>query len=192
MVKKVILGFVIILLLVGLALWYFLNQAVSPGGDKNPVVASVKKALVKSVGLTCEYTDAQGAQAKTSVKNGAIRSDRIAKNASESGSVIVKEKKVYFWNTSTKQGFMMVMPEEGQTAQNAPPQALLQIENVVSGVQDYKDTCKPSMPGDDLFVPPTDVTFTDYSKMMPAPSGGQEMTEEQMQQYMDQYQKQQN
>lgn len=182
MVKKVILVLVILLLIAGLGLWYFLNQAVSPGGDKNPVVASVKKALVKSVGLTCEYTDAQGAQAKTSVKNGAIRSDRIAKNATDSGSVIVKDKKVYFWNTSTKQGFMMVMPADGQSAQGVPPQALLSVENVVSGLQEYKDSCKPSMPGDDLFVPPTDVTFTDYSKMMPAPSSGQEMNQEQMQQ----------
>lgn len=201
MAKKIILGLVIVLLLGALAAWYFISQiASSPDADKNPVVSTMKDALVKSVSLTCEYTDEQGHQSKTYVKNGVIRSDSTGASAQDAASVIVNNKKMYLWNPSTKQGFTMTIPEEGQMpTQGLPPQAMMQAEDVVSGLEQNKDACKPSMVGDDLFTPPSDVKFSDYSDMMQqAPQNSQgkpgqngQMTEEEMKQYLEQYQKQQ-
>jgi hypothetical protein len=187
MIKKIFLVLFILILLGAAGAWYYFNNQTDPEtGQKKDMQTAVEDTLVKAVSMTCEYTDDQGKQAKTYVKNGAIRSESIASNPQDSANVIVKDKKIYFWNPSTKEGFMMKVPEEGETPdQSMPQQAAIQAENIVSGLEANKDSCKPSIVSDDLFVVPTDVTFNDPSKMMQQlPTGIDEsqMTEEQKQQ----------
>jgi hypothetical protein len=198
MVKKVFLVIFILLILGAAGAWYYFNNQTDPvTGEKKDVQTAMEETVAKAVSLTCEYTDEQGTKSKTYVKNGAIRSESIASNPQDSANVIVKDKKIYFWNPSTKEGFSMNVPEEGQPVdQTMPPQAAIQAESIVSGLEANKDSCKPSIVGDELFTVPTDVTFNDPSKMMqPLPTGFDErqMSDEQkkqIEQYMQENQQQ--
>lgn len=168
------------------------NQQNSTSGN---VISSIKDALASSQSLQCEYTDEFGRKMTTYMKNGAIRSDIAGKTDEETGSMIMKDKKFYYW--SGKQGTMMefdlseisqkITPAMEDNANQQSP------EEVVSALEKYKQYCKPGTVADSLFTPPAEVKFTDLSEMMKAaqksPSGaGEVMTEEQIKQLQEKYQ----
>lgn len=171
--NKIIIG-IIALVLLGGGGYYFLSNkgAVSPSTQSTPsaqtgsgVFSSIKDALSKSLSLECNFSDQEGRQTKSFIKNGAVRADITAPKAEDSGSVIVKDKKIYFWNS--KGGFMMEMPEVTPGA-SQPSTAGTQGEagNVLDTMEKYKDSCKPAVVADNLFTPPSSVQFQDFSKMM--------------------------
>jgi hypothetical protein len=186
----IILVVVVVLALAGGGFYFLQMQKSNPAAGGN-AVTSIKDALSQSVSLECTYTDEQGRTAKTYLKNGAIRSDYTGKSMEESGSMIVKDKKMYTWNNQ-KQGFMMEIPDVTGTPEQTGEMGK---QDPVAELEKYKQSCKPAVVSDSLFTPPADVTFTDYSQMMqqapqaPGAAGG-EMTPEQQQQYqqyMEQY-----
>lgn len=201
--NKKVLAVVVVLLL--LAAGYFLmNKSGSNGGS---LVAgtqtqpgklsftSIQDALSRSLSLECTFTDDNGRQTKTYMKAGAVRTDFTGSKAEESGSMILKDKKMYSWNDTTKQGFMMQVPDLKITpTQNSktgagkgtnPADALAMIEK-------YKSSCKPGTVADSLFTPPAEIKFTDYSNMMKdlqkvaQPTNGA-MNEESLKQLMEKY-----
>ena len=52
---------------------------------------------------------------------------------------------------------MMDLPDGGQNANSA---------DTLAELEKYKDSCKPTVVADSMFVPPADVKFQDLSKMM--------------------------
>lgn len=138
--------------------------------DEN-VFTSIKDALSKSLSLKCEFADASGRQTTSYVKNGAVRADFTAAKAEESGSVIIKDKIMYFWNSQG--GWKSDVPEE-QTLPQARedlPSGQAQGANIVDSLEANKEKCKPDVVADSLFTPPADVMFQDFSKMIQAPQG---------------------
>ncbi|MBP6044973.1 MAG: hypothetical protein WAT72_01870 [Microgenomates group bacterium] len=201
--NKKVLAVVVVLLL--LAAGYFLmNKSGSNGGSlvtgtqTQPgklSFTSIQDALSRSLSLECTFTDDNGRQTKTYMKAGAVRTDFTGSKAEESGSMILKDKKMYSWNDTTKQGFMMQVPDLKITpTQNSktgagkgtnPADALAMIEK-------YKSSCKPGTVADSLFTPPAEIKFTDYSNMMKdlqkvaQPTNGA-MNEESLKQLMEKY-----
>ena len=201
--NKKVLAVVVVLLL--LAAGYFLmNKSGSNGGSlvtgtqTQPgklSFTSIQDALSRSLSLECTFTDDNGRQTKTYMKAGAVRTDFTGSKAEESGSMILKDKKMYSWNDTTKQGFMMQVPDLNITpTQNSktgagkgtnPADALAMIEK-------YKSSCKPGTVADSLFTPPAEIKFTDYSNMMKdlqkvaQPTNGA-MNEESLKQLMEKY-----
>ncbi|QQR64081.1 hypothetical protein IPH70_00920 [Candidatus Roizmanbacteria bacterium] len=201
--NKKVLAVVVVLLL--LAAGYFLmNKSGSNGGSlvtgtqTQPgklSFTSIQDALSRSLSLECTFTDDNGRQTKTYMKAGAVRTDFTGSKAEESGSMILKDKKMYSWNDTTKQGFMMQVPDLKITpTQNSktgagkgtnPSDALAMIEK-------YKSSCKPGTVADSLFTPPAEIKFTDYSNMMKdlqkvaQPTNGA-MNEESLKQLMEKY-----
>ena len=160
--------------------------------NKN-VFTSIKDALSKSVTLECTFTDEEGRKTKSYIKNGAVRSDVVGKTADESGSVIMKDKKMYYWNTKT--AFMMTFDFEnvkpsGTTTQQNTTTSTSNGANLLDTMEKYKNDCKPSVVADSLFTPPTNVKFTDYSELFKPPvanpSGGT-MNEQQVQDLLKKY-----
>lgn len=157
----------IILLLAGFV-FYFMSSKKSPtglvGSNKSEgIFTSIKDALSKSVSLQCTFTDESGRKTTSYIKNGAIRADIVSSIADESGSVILKDNKTYFWNN--KGGFVMtVEPDKTKTNGNNPAQS--QGDSIMKELEKYKDSCKASVVSDSLFTPPSDVKFTDLSKLM--------------------------
>lgn len=200
--KKIIIAVVALIFLVGVGLagykayHHFTKQ---PTGaiqtTSNSVFGSIKDALSKNLTLQCSFTDQTGRQTTSYIKHGQIRADIVASDPKQSGSVIVKDKTVYFWNGTT--GMMMALPDEAETGSTVktaggPTPASNEGTDMMATIEQYKDHCKPAVVDDSLFTPPTAVKFQDLSKMMPSgiptgmmPTG---VNQQQLQQYMQQYQ----
>ncbi len=166
--KGLLIGAVIIIILAAFGGYMFLNksQGIPSSGTENDtgnVFTSIQDALSKSVSLKCDFTDESGRKTVAYVKNGAVRADIASPNANESGSVIVKDKKIYFWNAQG--GFMMEVPETTPEEGAAKPETM-QGQDIVGSLEQYKDSCNAAIVSDSLFTPPSDVDFQDFSKMM--------------------------
>lgn len=183
---------VLIILLAGGGYFYAMNRAKTM--TTTPVLptkaasafTSIQDALTKSLSLKCDYTY-NTIHTVAYIKNGMVRSDVVdTKDASLSGSVIIKDKKIYYWNAQ-KVGFMMAMPEISVTPSISP--AVNSGQSALQNLEKYKNSCKVAAVGDDLFVLPSDITFTDQTQMMRLQPTGTSGTnyQQQAQQYMQQY-----
>ncbi|MBI2032852.1 MAG: hypothetical protein HYT10_00060 [Candidatus Levybacteria bacterium] len=206
--QGLIIGVVILLLLAGIGGYMFLGKN-NPSGsslqtasdkttkqESKDAFTSIKDALSKSLSLQCDYTDETGRKTLAYVKSGAIRTDMTGKTSEESGSAIIKDNKMYFWNG--KEGMMIEfnMSEmmEGITPEaKKSPSSQEKPENVLGDLEKFKKYCKPAVVSDSLFVPPTNVKFTDYSKLMKdatqqmQKNSGNTMDEEQIRKLQKQY-----
>lgn len=163
--------------------------------ENKSVFTSIKDALSKSLSLDCSFTDDTGRVTKSFIKNGAVRADFTGKTPQESGSVIVKDKKMYMW-TADKKGFTLELTDaqlSGKataTGSATNPQSPQQ-SSILADLEKFKNNCKPGIVADSLFVPPTDVTFSDLSQLMkaiPTPgAAGSGLSPEQLQQLMQKY-----
>lgn len=210
MQKKVVIAIVVFLIVIAGGYFLMQNKAkngaimASPQTAQNNagVFSSIQDALSKSLSLECDYTTDQGQTTKTYIKNGAIRADITPKDATQTeqyaGSVLIKDKKMYAWGgTFGNKGFVVDIPDAITPTPGGATGGLGQKEVMMSELEKYKQYCKPMTIADDLFTPPSDVTFTDYSQMqnmmMPAHGSvtgapaGSGMTEEQMKAYQQQY-----
>lgn len=194
--KKIVIAIIALLLLAGGAygayrVYHHFNKAsvLAPQVATNSggVFGSIQEALSKSLSLQCQYTDQTGKQTTAYIKAGAVRADVVGTNPSEqynNASIIVKDKKLYIWDNTKKQGMMLAMTDN-QVAPTGSP-------DIMGSLEKYKNDCKPAVVADSQFTPPSDVTFSDISKMMPSgiptssiPRG---MNQQQYQQYIQQYQ----
>jgi len=183
---------VAVLAVLGIVGYLLMNKGGSSMGLKKGAgtFTSIKDALSKSVSLECEYKDAAGNSTKSYIKNGAIRADIVAVNDADSGSMIMKDKKMYFWHGN--KGYMMEIPdtEEGEDIEINHKNS--KEDEFLDEMEQYKNQCKASVVSDGLFTPPSDVDFASMSEMMPSgmpqmDANGQ-MNEEDVQKYMEQYQ----
>ncbi len=202
MSKNLIIAIIVVIVIVlGVSGYVFLGKnaqtqpqkvAVKPSSVPSPTsagVSSLKDMFAKSASLQCTYTDDTGRKTMSYIKAGAMRSDFTGKTAQENGSVIIKDNKMYSWNG--KQGMMMTfdmsqmmggMPKTSPNPTSSQKSPSGQNPGDVVGALDkFKQYCKPGVVDDKLFVPPTDVTFTDYSQMMKQTPTGGAMTQDQMQ-----------
>lgn len=175
---KKIIPIVVGLLLVGGVGFAFLNKSKTSVPEaptekkEGSVFTSIKDALSKSVSLECSFTDeAQGQKVTAFIKGGAVRSDFTGRTNSESGSAIIKDKKMYFWNMGKKEGMMIDIPDEKDTSAPADSSGADKSENILSSLEKYKNNCKAAVVADSLFTPPADVKFTNFSELMKTPSG---------------------
>lgn len=173
------------------------SQATTANAQPSPtsgsVISSLKEALAGSASLQCDYTDETGRTTTSYMKNGAVRTDIAASGSQLASSMIMKDKKMYFW--TGKEGTMMEFDLQAMMDGVTPPvqttPAVKQDpQDFIESLERYKQSCKQTNVDDALFTPPTDVKFTDLSAMMQGiktmPSGG--MSEEQIKALQQQYQ----
>ena len=194
----VITAVIVLLIVIGGGYYLFSRSKFSPTTYKTPestqttsVFTSIQEALSKSLSVQCAYTDNSGKKVVAYIKNGMVRSDITdTKDQTQSGSVILKDKKIYYWNAQ-KIGFMMAMPEVSVTPSVTVTQQQNTGENTLQSLEQYKQYCHVATVADTVFVIPTDVKFTDTSKIMQMmPTGvptGNTNAQQQMEQYMQQY-----
>lgn len=181
---KLLIVVIVIILLIG-ALAVFMMGKKSPGASLmggNNAFTSIRDALSKSVSLECEYKDPENRVTKAYIKNGAIRVDMTDPDPSNSGSTIIKDKVMHMW--SGNKGYTYVIPE---VTGEAGKTESTQNEDLMKDLEEYKDSCKVAVVSDSLFTTPSDVEFTDMSKMMETTTNPSEMTEEDIKNLMDQY-----
>lgn len=202
--KKVVVA-VVVLLLLGAGGYYLyaksaskMAPAASTEQNSGGVFGSIKDALSKSLSLQCAFTADDGVPTTAYIKAGAVRVDTNGKTVEQQGSFIMKDKKIYFWQTATKQGTMMSVPEVSVTPTSGstvkPTAASSEGDNMMAALEKFKNDCKPAVVADSLFTPPADVKFTDFSQMMKqVPSGMPSgyptgMSQQDVQKMMQQYQ----
>ncbi len=169
------------------------NSMESAKQDKN-AFTSIQDAIAHSMTITCDYSTPEGTNVKAYIKGGKVRSDVISKDSNQSGSAIIMDKKVYFWNSQG--GYVMEMPDISVTPASGQDAVENKGNSTMEALEQYRQYCKPGTVSDSLFVLPTGVKFQDMSTMMvpsskvmpsgtkPIPSG---MSPEQIQQMMKQY-----
>lgn len=196
--KKLLIVVVILLALGGGGYYLYSNQMQKSGSatqQSGGVFGSIKDALSKSLSLQCSFDTEDGTKVAAWMKAGAVRVDSDAKDAQQSGSYIMKNNKLYFWQKGAKEGTMMEFSEPSVTpgkTQEAEPTGSAakdnQGDNVLGMLEKFKDKCKPAVVGDDLFTPPAGVKFTDFSKLVPTGAAGGQPSEQDIQKMMQQYQ----
>ena len=191
---------VVVLLLLGVGGYFVIQRSSNPAMNSNSAggnpFTSIQDALSRSLSLECTFVDDEGRQTKTYIKAGAVRTDFTGATTEESGSMVMKNKKLYTWTNAKKEGFMMEVPDvdvtpsqtKTTTSDEAPNPA-----NTLAMLEKYKDSCKPGTVADSLFTPPSDIKFTDYSQMMKQftqPTGGA-INEDSVKDLMEKYGKDQ-
>jgi hypothetical protein len=170
--KKVII--IVVVLLLAAAGYYFYSK--SKGGPEGTGGAtsgaqSLKELITANVPQKCTFsaTDETGStEGTTYVSGGKVRSDATVTDEGETtvSHMISDGKTNYIWTDGEKNGFKMTVPEEDAEDISAPDSADTPVSNEVDMDQktDYK--CAAWIPDNSVFVPPTNVTFTDFSQMM--------------------------
>lgn len=193
--NKLIIGVVVVLLLGAGAYYLYSQMNVSPmkkvtesvmkGKDSaGNMFTSIKDAMGKSMSLSCDYTNDDGAHVVTYVKAGAVRVQTDDPKSKEGvQNILLKDSKMYMWSETTKAGFMYTI----KAPESVSPQPTLtrdiesetglssgdKQESVLAQIEKFKDSCKAGTVADSMFVVPTDVKFQDMDVMMKqvVPSG---------------------
>lgn len=198
----IVLAVVIVLIVAGGVTYFKFSHKESSksammGEDHGGVFGSIQDAIAKNLSLQCSFTSDDGAATTAYIKAGAVRVDTKT-GTPDAASMIMKDKKIYFWQVSQKTGTMMTVPSI--TVTPAPTNSVAhptgtsgdEGQNVLTMLEKFKNSCKTATIADSLFVPPADVKFSDMSEMMHgmmpsgAPSGvpsGMTQEEKMMQQY---------
>lgn len=194
---KKLLIVVVILLILGGGYYLYSTKLASQSGTQQSggggVFGSIKDALSKSLSLQCAFSTEDGTQVAAWMKAGAVRVDSEGKDPQQSGSYIMKGNKLYFWQKNSKEGTTMdfsepsVTPGKTQEVQPTGSAGEKQGDNMMATLEKFKDKCKAAVVADSLFTPPSDVKFTDFSKMIPTIPTGQP-SQQDIQKMMQQYQ----
>lgn len=182
--KWVWIVLVILLLLAGSAAAYYKLALKSPQTatkteeERGGVFKTIQDALSRNLTLRCQFTSDDGMTTTAYVKMGQIRIDsNVGKPTA--ASMIMKDKKVWYWQVAQKTGTVMTIPSV--TVSPVPTSSVKQAAtasgedkgaSTLAMLEKFKDSCKVASVADSLFVPPADVKFTDASEMMKQiPSG---------------------
>lgn len=158
------------------------------------VFGSIKDALSKQLSLECRFTSDEGVTTTAYIKMGAMHVDTNA-GKPDAMSMIMKDKKLYYWQVAQKQGSVMTIPDvsitPSVTGTLKPTGEEDRSQSMLAALEKFKNSCKTAVVADALFTPPADVKFTDYSQVMKqvAPSGTAPtgMSQEDVQKLMQQY-----
>lgn len=173
--KKVILIssiLVLLLIVAGVSYSRIKNDKASVvnNGDSKSVFTSVKDALSRNLTLVCDFKDEKEYSVKSYIKNGSIRvSSSAAAGETQSGEILIKDKKMYMWDLKTKQGFVYEIPDAETSSDKDVSMFGAEVdksEAYLDMLEKYKDSCKVSSIEDSYFVVPSDVEFKDMSKFL--------------------------
>ncbi len=173
--KKLIIGAVVFVLLLIIGWVSYSKLQGSNDSDlfkdsltQKSIFTSVKDALTQNITLACEFNESESTF-KSYIKNGAVRVSTFSDNSAQSGEMIMKDNRMYVWDSKTKEGFVYDIPKDvdgdsedvGMTGQQ-----VVSSESYLDMIDKYKDSCKVATLDDSFFTPPTDVKFQDMSKFL--------------------------
>lgn len=196
---KKLLPVVVLVILFGAGGFFYLNSRgmvpkLSGSNTTNQagsgIVSSIRDALTGSKSIKCVYTDEQGIQTTSYVKNGAVRVMMTATGDSPD-NILMKDQTMHMWSAIGKTGFIYKLEkstdkiaedsekgekvENGEGAKNGDDQQ----ESVLAEIEKYKNSCKAEAVDDSLFVIPTDVKFQDMDSLRQQMMQGQPQIPEQ-------------
>lgn len=182
------------------------SEPETTGQSETEVVSEWQKigeAIAMGKTAQCDMTNTEtGDTSRYYIKGKNIRFDTVnATNPEQSGSFLTDGEFIYTWTEAAKEGvkFSAIMPSgTPNPAVTQPPQAPdFSTEDAWLNYQNlgYTIDCSVEPVDDSLFIPPTDVTFTDMTALMkkftqvtPVVSGGaSQIDEAQIKELMQQF-----
>ena len=173
--KIVITTAVIVIILIGVV-GYVLSQKKAPVAATNTATPQAMKeeptgampdfvkAMQGSGSVKCTY-DVNGVMQTSYIKDGKIRM-QITSHGVANNTLMIN-KVVYSWADNSRTGFMMDTSTLKTTITPATgTPAVKDMDTVKKDMETYKPTCTNETIADSMFEKPTDVTFSDTSKMM--------------------------
>lgn len=148
--KKIILLFLLTLSVV---------PTVLAAAPKTNVFKSITDALARSLTLKCEYTEGKN-KVTAYIKKGTVRVDSAKMDEQGSGSVILKNYRMWTWLHKKKEGYVFDIPK---TKENSVER---RDKELISGLEKNRKFCKTAVVADNKFVPPTDVKFTNLADQL--------------------------
>lgn len=168
---------IVILLLLGVGGYFFLtqkggtvpltgqiqNKLNESGGN---VISSIQDAILKATPLKCEYPDDKGNTMTTYIKGDKIRGTGYVSDSKSQGEFLMRDNKMYTWDTKTKKGVIIGFNNDVSTQGTKVTQSPDQKTSTVENLEKYKQYCKVAVISDSMFNIPTDVQFTDLEEQM--------------------------
>jgi hypothetical protein len=138
---------------------------VTPVPTKTPsedAVSSIKDVLAGNKSVVCQFKDDSGYEVKGYIKDGMVREDIVASTSAKSGSMVIRDKKMYFWND--KNAIVMNLPDEdAKDVKEVTDQISSDPNQAIEQLDKFKKDCKYTSVEDKVFVLPTNVKFQDIS-----------------------------
>lgn len=168
--KKILIIVAVVLLIIvgGVSYSRFKNGNSESVTESKSVFTSVKDALTKNVTLACEFNEAESTF-KSYIKNGAVRVSTTGNTPTQAGEMLMKDNKIYVWDSNSKEGFVYDMPKdtEGNDEKvGMTGQEVVSSESYLDMIDKYKDSCKVATLDDSFFTAPSDIKFQDMSKFL--------------------------
>lgn len=176
---KKIIPVTIIVILIGIGLYFFLtikkgstssvggSNSMAEGnktGNNENIFTNIRDALSKSVAFSCTYPDPTGkTRITTYVKNGVIRVSNIINQESAAGNMIMKDNKIWIWDEVKKEGMIFSINKDQITPGQSQKD---QREEMIDEMQKNSQFCKIENVSDSLFTPPSNVKFQDLEALM--------------------------
>lgn len=124
------------------------------------------KALQGTGSVKCTYT-ANNSTVTTYIKDGNVRVEMTGSEGEKTNSLVVN-KIAYIWQEGQGTGMMydtsVITPEATETTE--APRSYKDADAIKHDLDSYHPTCTSESAPDSLFDKPTDITFTNMSKMM--------------------------
>lgn len=170
--KKSSLVFLLILLILGVLGYYFLNtkkqesrlqnQAKNNVQEKKEsVVEKIKDLVAQNVSLKCTY-EINGTKITTYIK-GKNRIRTTVETKEGVNESIFADNKIYSWDQKRKEGIVMsadlIKNQQNKAAKVEDP------EKQIEEMEKLKARCERVSFSESLFTPPADVRFQDFDKL---------------------------
>lgn len=167
MKRKILVGISIMVFIATLGGLFFIlknrRPVVPQTVKKTPVKTELEQMMNKISGLFCSYTDKKGQLVEAYLKK-----DKIRLNGSKlfngSGSLIMKEGKLWIWSNASKEGFIFNTALLDNTGLLGGETGA--FGEVIKDVDNYRKTCVPKAVEDSNYTVPPDANFKDLSPMI--------------------------
>jgi Tfp pilus assembly protein PilV len=174
--KKILIAIVIVAIILVGFIAYLSTQKKSPATTATTTTpqptqpalqnaaADFVKAMQGTGSVKCTYS-VNGVESTSYIKDGKIKFETTVKGITNNS--IMVNKIVYSWATGSKTGFMIDTSTISTTiTPGAGTQNYKSVDSIKSDLEGYKPKCSNEAIADSMFEKPTDVTFSDLSKMM--------------------------
>jgi outer membrane lipoprotein-sorting protein len=139
------------------------EQSQTQNQEDKGIFSSIKDAFNRSLTLRCEFTDESGQKSVNYIKNKMIRTETLQDGKQIYG--LFRDNKMYLWGPDSKQG--MVFNLDDMNGQGQPGVDNVQTtDDIISGLEQFKDKCRVDNVADTLFAVPSDVTFSNLNDLM--------------------------
>jgi hypothetical protein len=139
------------------------QQSQTQNQEDKGIFSSIKDAFNRSLTLRCEFTDESGNKSVNYIKNKMIRTETIQDGKQMYG--LFRDNKMYLWGTDSNQGMIFNLDEMNANAQPGNEQVQT-ADEIINGLEQFKDKCRVDNVADTLFAVPSDVTFSNLNDLM--------------------------